>query len=173
MAGPIPLSCAFRFGQIVGLALAWYGYMTSEDEAESESGEFVVCQAVKSRKQDLLLGLLAIRVVAGEVLSYLVDEGIGVKMDEGAQQCPQLGCGEHGWSILKNAVEGGLPALQQFVATGAFGLVFLLLPLVLLPSCGLFAFPFRLLFAMFSSPWFRSVADSNSSASASRSGVTA
>jgi len=64
------------------------------------------------------------------LFGYIVGKGVGVEVNEGAKKDPQLCSGEHGWSILKDAVELGIPRLLQLFPAGAFCFPFLLSPLI-------------------------------------------
>jgi hypothetical protein len=70
---------------------------------------------------------------------------IGVKVDEGAEEYPQLSGGEHRRGVLKDAVEGGFTGFQYLGSAVALGLDLRLLTLELLFAFLLLALPLFLM----------------------------
>lgn len=61
-------------------------------------------------------------------------EGVGVKVDEGAEQDTELGCGEDGWSVSKDALEGSGASFPLLLLAGLLRLVLLLFAFPLFPE---------------------------------------
>jgi hypothetical protein len=124
------------FGKEVELAFAWDGNVSGEGDSEGEAGQLLVWRLGERRRQNLLGGLLVVFVVAGEVVCYVVGEGVWVKVDEGTKEYPQMCRGERRRRVLKDAVEDGFAGLQDFGFAVALGLdlrlLLLELPLALI-----------------------------------------
>ncbi len=110
------------FGKEVELGFAWDGNVSGESDSEGEAGQLLVWRLGEHRRQNLLRGLLVVFVVAGKVFGNVLGEGVGVKVDEGAKEYPQLCGGEDCRGALKDAVEGGFAGFQDFGFAVALGL---------------------------------------------------
>jgi hypothetical protein len=113
-------------------ALPWSGDIASESQAQSEAGQLLICGTCQARRQNFLGGSLVAFVISGEVFRDLVGEGVGIKVDEGAEEYPQLRGGKHRRGVFKDAVEGGFAGFRYLSSAVALGLDLRLLLLELL-----------------------------------------
>ena len=132
--GGAKASCGF--GEQVDFAFGRDCNVSGENDAESKAGQLLVRRLGERRCQNLLCRPLVAPVIVGEVLGYVVGEGIRVKIDEGAEKYPQLYRGERRRRVLKDALEDGFAGFQNFGFAVALrldlGLLLVKLPLALL-----------------------------------------
>jgi hypothetical protein len=87
----------------------------------------VVRQSVKNGEQKIIRGSVAVLVLDGEVLRYLVNEGVRIKIDEQAKEEAELGRTEDSRGRVEDAVEFGNSDFLQLLPLGLFGFPLLLL----------------------------------------------
>ena len=120
------------FGKEVELALARNADVSGEGKAKRKARQLVVGGVVDGGKQNLFGA--ALFVLVADVLGQIVGEGVGVKVDDGAEQSAELGCCEGFRGVLKDALEDCLPLLAQLLSALVLGFLLLLFALELLAA---------------------------------------
>ena len=106
--------------------------MSGKCETQGEAGQRIVCGRVDGGKEYLFGATSFVLVVSCYVLGQIVGKGVRVKIDECAKQHTKLRCIQDGRGVLKDVVEGGLAAFDDFDSAIMLGLNLRLLPFELL-----------------------------------------
>ena len=106
----------FGFGEEIELVLARDADVTGEGEAKRKGCQLLIGGGVDGGQQQFFGAALFVLVLGGDILGQIIGKGVGVEVDDGAEDNPQLSGGEAGGGCGDDALERGLPCLALLVS---------------------------------------------------------